>query len=235
VFQLSRTLRIYERGVGTRTVTGCCYVEPSWQPLPVNAYPRPRGASPTYLPLVPAYTQCTAPNTQHGAPLSFSSCTLPTQASSTLTLGTPDANGHAANAVGSAILTTRADNLATPADDSDVKLKVSITDVRQAGDLADYAGQLEARPTIRITDKDNTPSPGGPGAGTTADLPFPYAVTCTPTGATNVGSTCATTTTAQAVLPGSLTGGKRAVWELQGFDVYDGAGARFLTQGLFIP
>ena len=66
-------------------------------------------------------------------------------------------------------------------------------------------------------------------------MPFPYAVPCTPTAAANVGSTCATVTTAEAVLPGSLTGGKRAVWELARFEVYDGASAPFLTQGLFVP
>ncbi len=235
VFQLTRTLRIYERGVGTRTLTGCCYVEPSWQPLPVNAYPRPRGASPIYLSLVPAYARCTAPNTQHGAPLSSNSCTLPAQASSALTFGTPDANGRQANGVGFAVLTTKADNLATPSDESDVKLQVSVTDVRQANDLSDHTGQLEARPVIRITDRDNIPSPGGPGAGTSVGIPFPYTVPCTPTAATNIGSTCATVTTAEAVLPGSLTGGRRAVWELARFDVYDGTSAPFLTQGLFIP
>jgi WD40 repeat protein len=222
-------------GTGGQPITNCCPQDPSWQPIPINAYARPKGASPTKLSLVPAYAQCTAPNRQHGAPLSFSSCTPPARQSSMLTFGTPDVNVLTPNGVGSAILTVRADNLATPADESDVKLKVSITDVRNTSDLTDYAGQLEARPTLRITDKDNTPHPGGAGAGTTVELPFPYAVGCTPTAATNIGSTCATTTTAQAVLPGSLTGGNRAVWELRGFDVYDADGARFLTQGLFVP
>jgi Tol biopolymer transport system component len=220
-------------------------MEADWQPLPINGYARPRGASPMYLSLVPAYTQCTAPNSQHGAPLSSTSCTPPAPTSSTLTFGTPDANGRAANGVGAAILTTRADNLATPADESDVRLKVSITDVRQAGDLSDYPGEVEARPTLRITDKDNTPHPGGPGAGTTVDLPFPYTVTCTSTGATNVGSTCVATTTVQAVLPGSVTGGNRAVWELGQVRVFDGGAdglasttgdnALFATQGVFVP
>ena len=44
--------------------------------------------------LVPAYDPCTAPNSTHGAPLAFSSCTPPQQASAHLTTGTPDANGR---------------------------------------------------------------------------------------------------------------------------------------------
>ena len=230
-FTISWDLFTFTGSLGTPGYHG----QPNWQPIPINAYPRPRGASPTYLSLVPAYTPCTTPNTQHGAPLSSGSCTPATQASGTLTLGTPDVNQRSANSVGSAILTTRADNLGTPADESDVKLRVNVTDVRRTSDLADYADQLEARPVLRITDRDNTPSPGGPGAATTVELPFPYAVPCTPTSAASVGSTCATTTTAEAVVPGSLTGGDRAVWELRRFDVYDADGARFLTQGLFVP
>ena len=53
------------------------------------------------VPLVPAFKQCTAPNRTHGAPLSFGSCVPPDPVSDYLTVGTPDANGRAANSVGS--------------------------------------------------------------------------------------------------------------------------------------
>jgi hypothetical protein len=229
---------LVRRPIGTAetvTLTDCCVRHPSWQPLPINAYARPKGASPTKLSLVPAYAECTAPNRQHGPPLSSGSCTPPVRPSTALTVGTPDVNVLTPNMVGTAILSARADNLSTPADESDVKLQLSVTDVRRASDLGDYTGQLEARPSLRITDKNNTPHPGGPGAATTVEVPFSYAVPCSPTAATGIGSTCATTTTAQAILPGSVTGGDRAVWELRRFDVYDADGARFLTQGLFVP
>jgi hypothetical protein len=235
VFQVNRTLRIYERGVGTHTITGCCFLEPSWQPLPINTYPRPKGASPMYVPLVPAYAICTAPNAQHGAPLSFGSCAPPTRESSSLTLGTPDANGQGANALGFAVLAAKADNPTTPADEADVKLQVSVSDVRNASDLSDYTGVLQARAVIKITDRDNAPSPGGAGAATAQPAQFPYSVPCTATASASTGSTCATATTAEAVVPGSITGGRRAVWELQSFDLYDGASVRFLGQGLFVP
>jgi hypothetical protein len=45
------------------------------------SYVRPRGATPFRVPLVPAYSQCTNPNRQHGAPLAFGSCNPPQQAS----------------------------------------------------------------------------------------------------------------------------------------------------------
>ena len=57
-------------------------------------YPRPKGATPFRVPLVPAYAQCTGGNRQHGPPLAFSSCNPPQQTSSQLTVGTPDANGR---------------------------------------------------------------------------------------------------------------------------------------------
>ena len=44
--------------------------DPDWQPLPV-AYPRPKGATPTRVSLVPAYRQCTSPDRTHGPPLAF--------------------------------------------------------------------------------------------------------------------------------------------------------------------
>ena len=65
-----------------------------------TGYPRPKGATPLRVPLVPAYNQCTAPNRVHGPPLAFPSCSAPTQTSQHLTVGTPDANGKAANSVG---------------------------------------------------------------------------------------------------------------------------------------
>jgi hypothetical protein len=212
-----------------------CEGTPDWQPIPVNAYPRPKGATPTYLFFVPAYAACTSPDRAHGAPLSFGSCSPPLRRSSELTMGTPDANGERAKSIGFAVLRAKVGNPATAADEADVLIAFSVTDVRDSGDLADYAGALEARPTLRITDRDNSPSPGGPGAGTVTDLPFPFAVPCTVTLDTTVGSTCAVNTTADAVAPGAVKEGRRSIWALNGFEVHDANGDVFLTQGLFVP
>ena len=60
---------------------------PDWQPIPINAYPRPKGATPVHASLVPAYEPCASPNRQHGPPLAFASCNPPAQTSDELTVG----------------------------------------------------------------------------------------------------------------------------------------------------
>ena len=63
-------------------------------------HPRPKGATPLRASLVPAYNACATPNRTHGTPLAFPSCNPPVQTSTSLTIGSPDANGAAANSVG---------------------------------------------------------------------------------------------------------------------------------------
>ena len=69
-----------------------------------EGYARPKAASPLRVPLVPAYLVCRAPNRTHGPPLDSPSCAPPVQLSHYLTVGTPDANGSAANSTGFARL-----------------------------------------------------------------------------------------------------------------------------------
>ena len=112
---------------------------------PPPGYPRPKGATPLRVSLVPAYQECTAPDREHGPPLAFPSCASPQQASSELTVGTPDANGRAAQSIGFARYTVQPGNPATPADEADVGVQLSITDVRRSSDLEDYTGDVSAR------------------------------------------------------------------------------------------
>ena len=58
-------------------------------------HPRPKGAAPMRMSLVPAYAPCAAPNRTHGPPLAFPSCNPPAQTSAQATVGTPDAFGGA--------------------------------------------------------------------------------------------------------------------------------------------
>jgi Tol biopolymer transport system component len=219
---------------------------PSWQPIPINAYPRPKGATPLRASLVPAYKQCTAPNTSHGSPLAFGSCKPPTQASSYLTVGTPDANGPAAKAVAYVLMKAfSCPACAGPGPNADVSLDVSITDVRKKSDLSDYGGQLQADAALRITDQNNTPNPGGPGAGTVLDTHFPFTVPCTTTADTTVGSTCSVSTSVNTVVPGAVVTAQRAIWEMGQVKVYDGGAdgsastaagnTLFMNQGIFVP
>jgi hypothetical protein len=208
-----------------------------------TGYPRPKGASPLRASLVPAFQQCTAPNRTHGAPLSSQSCAPPTQASSFLTVGTPDApgNGAAANSVASAVFTVVPGNTGTTADEADVKVKISATDVRNKSGLTDYAGQLKASTSLRDTDRDNGPSE----LGTTQVFPLTYTVPCTTTPASStVGSTCSLTTTADAVTANTVKEGRRSAWEMDKVNLFDGGSdglastdpnTLFMTQGYFVP
>jgi hypothetical protein len=210
---------------------------PDWQPITVN-YPRPKGATPFKTYLVPAFKQCTAPDRTHGAPLAFPSCSSPQQTSSYLTVGTPDSNGLAPTARGSVEYTTVVGNSATPANEADVKIAVDILGVLNKAGLTPYSGELSADAGLRITDKNNTPDPGGTGAGTVQDTSFPVTVPCT-------SGSCSVATTANAVRPGSVLEGKRAIWELGQVQVYDGGvdglasttadNTLFMDQGVFVP
>jgi WD40-like Beta Propeller Repeat len=226
----SQIWKMSSAGAGETVVQGpgfTCLANPDWQPLPALGYPRPRAASPMYLSLVPAYRSCTAPNSAHGAPLSLGSCAPPVASSSELTLGTRSVNAVVVN--------VKAGNRTTSLDEADVRFRVAVRDVRRSSDLADYTGELEARAVVRITDRDNTPHPGGPGPGTATDGAFAFDVPCTTTADGDLGSTCGITTTADAVAPGAIKEERRAIWALDSFEVRDVGGSPFLRQGLFVP
>ena len=208
------------------------------------SHPRPRAAGPLRASLVPAYSQCAAPNRTHGTPLAFPSCNPPVQASTSLTVGSPDANGGAANSVGFLRINVLVGTPGAP-DDSDVQFDANITDVRckagvtacgaaNAADGADYTGEVEGNATIRISDHCNdTSAVSGCGAhnpATVIDIPFPVIAQCTATASTAIGSTCAVNTTANAVVAGSGPPGadpavkdtKRAIVEISQLQITDG-------------
>jgi hypothetical protein len=205
------------------------------------SYPRPKGATPIRVPLTMAFKPCAAPNRTHGPPLAFPSCSGPVPESSWLTVGTPDANGAAANSSGYLNLTTLVGNPTTPADEADVVVTSSLTDVRNKTGLADYTGQLQAKLALRLTDRHTQPSLNEPSTG---DTTLNITVPCASTASTTVGSTCSVTTTADAIIPGVVPEGKRSVWEVGKVDVYDGGpdgvvstndNTLFADQGIFIP
>jgi hypothetical protein len=128
-------------------------------------------------------------------------------------------------------------------DDTDVSFSVSLTDVRRQGTFADYTGELQTVAVARITDRINGPAAIEPS--TVSDLSFPVTVPCTATGGTaDIGATCAVTTSLDAVMPGAIPEGKRAVWGMQQVKVFDGGpdndvdtapNTLFAVQGLFVP
>ena len=218
-------------------------------------HPRPKGATPLRVSLVPAYQACTAPNRTHGPPLAFPSCNPPVQTSPNLTTGTPDANGAAANGTAFAKLDVKV-GVPGPPEDSDVLIFSEGTDIRckagvltcgsaNAADGADYTGELQGNATIRISDHFNAVAPGGgPDAATVVDIPFPVPGQCVATSSTAVGATCTSNTSANAVVPGAVLDGKRAIVEIGQLTVTDGGpdgqsstspNALFAVQGIFIP
>ena len=224
-------------------------------------HPRPKGATPLRVSMVPSYVQCAAPSYTHGPPLAFPSCgpgstpPRPTQTSTAITVGTPDANGAPANSDGFVKLEVFV-GAPGPPDDSDVLITSSATDIRckagttacgsaNAADGADYTGGLQGNATIRISDHFNAVvAGGGTDAASVVDIPYPIAATCAATAANSIGSTCSANTSANAAVPGAVKDGKRAIVEVGQIQVTDGGpdgivgttpNTLFAVQGIFIP
>jgi hypothetical protein len=124
-----------------------------------------------------------------------------------------------------------------------VAFTVHAADVRRRTTLADFTGELEARLTIRLTDKLNGTS--ATDSATVQDISTSFAVPCVATGAAATGGDCDVSTTADALSPGTVVAGKRAVWQLGQVQVFDGGpddsaataagNALFAVQGVFVP
>jgi hypothetical protein len=217
-------------------------------------HPRPKSAKTITASLTPAYSQCTAPTHTHGPPLAFPSCNPPTQTSIAVTVGTPDANGAAANSTGFTKISVLVGTPGPP-DDSDVRLTSSLTDVRCKPNVAtcgspipggpDYTGELQGNATIRLTDHDNAPAPGGgTEPATMVDIPFPVNIPCVATASNAIGATCTVDTSANSVVPGVVKDQRRDLVEVQQLFVTDGGpdgvvstspNTLFAVQGIFIP
>jgi len=216
----------------------------------VNGFPRPKSAAPLQASLVPAYQACSAANRMHGPPLAHPSCNPPIRSSAPLTVGTPDANGFAANSVSTMRYGVTVGDPATSADEADVKITVNITDVRNHPAGTDYTGRVLLTAPLTITDNDNaaeTPEPA-----TTQARPFEVPVQCSATADTTRGGVCALTTTYDAVIPGAVSERQRAMWALGQVEIKDagpngtgyascpptcgdGDETVFMRQGIFVP
>jgi hypothetical protein len=221
--------------------------QPDWQPLRAfDPYPRPGGGTPLLTYLVPAYQRCISPNSQHVGPLSEGSCSPPVQVSNLLT------TSKVGQGKGFVRLDTVAGNPGTQADEADLKIESEITDVRNASDESDYAGELVLRIRPRVTDR-----AGGGFAGlsvTASDFRFDVPISCSPTAQAPNGSDCSISTTADVLWPGFIREGERMVVATLDIAVFD-AGAdgdiggppdcprfcgtgdeqRYLEQGTFTP
>jgi hypothetical protein len=196
---------------------------------------------------VPEFSECTNPDTMHVLPLNGASCSNPTLESGLLTTSTTG------KGTASALLAVRAGDPANPADEADVDVGASTTDVLSTSSDSDYEGQLLLRWTMRITDRANGPS--GADAATVQDLDFSLPVDCVATSDTALGSSCNVNSTLNTLVPGFAKEGKRAVISTFSFALTDagadgtvmpssgacpptcGSGDEhvFLRQGVFAP
>ena len=165
----------------------------------------PEGATPLRASLAPAYKPCTAPNRTHGAPLSFASCNPPVQVSNYVTVGIPRRQRDGRQ-LGRAPSPSRC-----------------VSPRGRAVRRLDHRRAKEERPdrlhrrasgeaAAAITDKLN-----GPLVTENGDRRHDASPSRSPArrpASTTVGSTCSITTTANAITPGAVVDGARAVWEL---------------------
>jgi dipeptidyl aminopeptidase/acylaminoacyl peptidase len=208
--------------------------DPDWQPVQ-RAYVRPAGATPLRVPLVPAFEPCSGSNRTHGPPLAFPSCAPPIAASPNLTVGVGDGDPATARSIGFVRLRV-VRGAPGGADDADVVIRFSLSNVMWSSDLTDYTGILQPEAVVRLTDR------AGFQHQTVQDFPFGFVVPCAATSGTFDGALCALTTSAEAVLPGSITEGSRAILALDRVKVYDGGPtgdggdpSLFSVQGVFVP
>ena len=213
-------------------------------------HPRPAGATPLRVSLVPSYDSCGSPNRTHGPPLAFPSCNPPTQSSSFLTVGTPDANGAGASSTGFvriSVSSTSPGQAAISANITDVRCKAGTSACGNANSTGgpDYTGELRSEATIRITDHYNSVSAGGgTDTATVRDIPFPVNLVCSNTSSTAIGATCTITGGQPLSVFPNPTHPTRAVVEITQLEVFDGGAdgsvattpnTVFMRQGIFIP
>jgi hypothetical protein len=226
-------------------------------------HPRPVGATPTRMSLVPAYAPCAAPNRTHGPPLAFASCNPPAQTSAQATVGTPDAFGGGANSASYLHLKSVpcTGNCPSPTM-GDMLIHIALNDVRcvptgarcgtaNASGPADYSGEMRFSFMVRLTDHWNATAPGGGADAATVqdftlDLPVATATSwaCAQSGSTSTGSTCDLYTSLNAQIPGAFREA-RAIWALDAVRIFDGGAdgdgdttadnTVFARPGLFIP
>jgi predicted acyl esterase len=212
-------------------------------PTGPTTYPRPGGATPLLVPLVPEFAQCTSPDSNHVAPLSVASCSSPALESSLLT------TSSIGRGSGSVRLDVMPGNPVTGTDEADVAIRLATADVRSTSGGPDYTGKVILRSLLRITDRNSVA-----GSATVQDMQFGIPVDCTATPSDPAGSTCSITTTADTLVPGFAREGSRAVVSAFSFNVLDagadgdvgpssacpptcgtGDEAVYLRQGVFAP
>ena len=170
-----------------------------------------------------------------------------------LTVGTPDANGAAANSSGHVLLDVTVGNASTLAIEADVFDRVlahgrALHRGSRSRRIADPRTPRVARTTRHISAACSccavptvTTCRRARAArrGLSLTTPVEFRPECFATSDTARGGACRLSTTANALMPGLVAEGRRANWEIGAVRVHDdvpaSAGAVFATQGVFVP
>jgi FG-GAP repeat protein len=166
-------------------------------------HPRPGGATPLRVSLVPEFQQCASPNSSHVPPLDMPSCRPPALSSSLLTTSS-QGRGSA-----SARLDVQPGDPDTSTDEADLKIGASASDVSAAADGSDYAGKVLLSTRMRITDNANGSASND--SATVEDFDFSAPVDCVANNDPALGSSCQISTTADTLVPGFAVEGRRSV------------------------
>jgi len=86
---------------------------------------------------------------------------------------------------------------------------------------------------VRVTDRDALDGPAVPV--TQEDAGLSVIVPCTATADITIGATCEVDTTADAVVPGVASEGRRAIWAFGQVQLLGPDDRPFLRQGIFVP
>jgi hypothetical protein len=192
---------------------------------------------------VPAFRQCgtlaNPENGGHSPPLGTGACTPPA----------PSGSAHfGAQSAGSALLEVVPGDLATLADEADVAISASLSDVHsQDATGADYnpnaAGtDLTAVERLRLTDYDSGAARSE--AATTVDFELAVPVDCIGTVDAAIGANCAVESSADALVPGTIKEAERSVVQVFRVRLNDSGpngtrgdtdDALFAQQGIYAP
>ena len=118
-----------------------------------------------------------------------------------------------------------------------MRIGFALANVMDAPSLSDYTGELRTAANLQFTDR-------VAGVSATTTFPLGFTVPCMATADTTLGGECGLQSSMDALIPGAVAEGTRAVWALDQFEVYDGGpdgdadtddNSLLAVQGLFVP
>ena len=168
-------------------------------------------------PLVIAYEPCVAANRTHGPPLAFGSCNPPRPFSDARHGRHPRRQRQRGTSLLGFVKLERDRRRSRDSGGRGGRADHGVTHRRAP---QQRPGRLQRRAAGAARCADHR-SHGGAGAEHDPGLSLPVTVPCAPTPGAE-GATCSISTTFDAIMPGAVTEGRRAMWQLGAVEVHDG-------------